>query len=206
MIRKKIINVRTFVDWDSARRLLKTEIRRGSNSLCLRSMMEVQNYIYELLTEYDNTLSYRVNYRIYHGWHRGKTKTEDYKDFEKVSNNKELSRRLGSCSFVPEIEFGNVLLCGGKRSQLFDTLRRRDEKDQDEQKMVDTALVSDLLMSVKNERDAIHIVIGDDDDLIPGVVTAEILGAKVFLARVTREYDNSFINIKDLIFRRKKNT
>jgi hypothetical protein len=205
MLRQKILNVRAFIDWDSARRILKYEVRQGRNSLCLRSMMEVQTYISELLFEHDKTANYRVHCRVYHGWHRGKTKTEDYKEFEKVSNGKELSRRLGNCAFAPEIEFGNVLLCGGKRSQLFDTLRRRSDADEDEQKMVDTALVSDLLMSAKNERDAIHIVIGDDDDLIPGVITAERLGATVFLARVKREHDNYFVNVNDLIFRRKQN-
>lgn len=203
MSRGKVVRVKTFIDWDSARRLVKPSLRPGRSSLSLKSMMEVQDYIAELLMEYDNTNIYRIDYRVYHGWHRGKTKTDDYREFEEISINKELNRRLGNCAFAPEISFGNILLCGGKRSQLFDTLRRRQDDDKDEQKMVDTALVSDLLMSVKTDRDAIHIVIGDDDDLIPGVITAESWGAKIILARIKREHDNSFLNMADLIRRRR---
>lgn len=203
MSRQNIINVRTFIDWDSARRILSTDARVGRTSLGLRSMMQIQDFLAEILLDYNNSGNYRVDYRVYHGWHRGKTKTDDHREFEAMSNENILSRRLGKCSFAPEIHFGNSLLCGGKRSYLYDTLRRRESTNIDEQKMVDTALVSDLLTSVRHDRDSIHIVIGDDDDLIPGVITAESWGAKVFLARVGREHDNSFLNVSDLIRRRR---
>lgn len=203
MNRRRITNVRAFIDWDSARRILGANTRSGRTNLGLRSMMLVQDYIEELLREHNSQESYRVDYRVYHGWHRGKTKTSDYREFEQISSEKSLSRRVGACAFAPEVAFGNVLLCGGRRSCLYDTLRRRDDTDVDEQKMVDTALVSDLLTSVRSDRDSIHIVIGDDDDLIPGVITADSWGAKVILARVRREHDNSHINVGDLIRRRR---
>lgn len=202
MSRGRIINVRTFIDWDSARRILSTDTQRGRNDLGLRSMMEIQNFIAELLQKLDTGGHFRVDYRVYHGWHRGTTKTDDYREFEKISAGSELSRRLGKCSFSPSVAFGNVLLCGGKRSMLYNTLRKRIDTQKDEQKMVDTALVSDLLTSVRNDRGSIHIVVGDDDDLIPGVITADSWGAKVILARVRREFDSAHLNVTDLIHRR----
>lgn len=195
--------VRTFIDWDTARRIVKHSTKRSAQTQSLTSMLELQEFISELLHETDRSTNYRITYRIYHGWHRGKTKTSDLIAFEKLSAESSLSRRIGACSFAPEIVFGNNLLCGGKRSILFDTLRRRDESDKDEQKMVDTALVSDLLTSVRQERDAIYLVIGDDDDLLPGVITAERWGANIMLARITRPSDNSHLQTADLIRRRK---
>lgn len=195
--------VRTFIDWDTARRIVKPTIKRSGQTQSLTSMLELQEFISELLQEADKTANYRITYRIYHGWHRGKTKTPDLIAFEKLSAESSLSRRIGTCSFAPEVVFGNNLLCGGKRSILFDTLRRREEADKDEQKMVDTALVSDLLTSVRQERDAIYLVIGDDDDLLPGVITAERWGANIMLARITRPSDNSHLHTADLIRRRK---
>ena len=203
MSRRGVVNVRTFIDWDSARRIISTDARIGRASLGLRSMMEIQNFLSEILSRHDDSSNYRVNYRVYHGWHRGKTKTSDYREFEEISNSSNLSRRLGQCSFAPEVQFGNSLLCGGKRSFLYDTLRRRKDSEVDEQKMVDTALISDLLTSVRHDRESIHVVIGDDDDLIPGVITAESWGAKVFLARVGRDHENSFLNIDGLIYQRR---
>ncbi|WP_143498928.1 hypothetical protein [Pseudomonas sp. Irchel 3A18] len=203
MSRRKVVNVRTFIDWDSARRILSTNTKIGRNDLGLRSMMEIQNFIAELLQSLNGDTHYRVNYRIYHGWHRGTTKTDDYREFERISAGSQLSRRLGVCSFSPEVVFGNVLLCGGRRSKLYNTLRRREDTQKDEQKMVDTALVSDLLTSVRNDRGSVHIVIGDDDDLIPGVITADSWGARVILARVRREFDCAHLNVTDLIQRRK---
>lgn len=198
-----ITKVRTFIDWDTARRVLQTDTYNGRNSLGLRAMIEVQNFISEILVDYDKNGNYRIDYRIYHGWHRGKTKTDDYREFENMRINNSLNRRLGKCVFSPDFSFGNVLLCGGKRKPLYDTLRRRENSDKDEQKMVDTALVSDLLTSVRTDRDAIHLIIGDDDDLIPGIITAESWGAKVILGRVRRNFDNSFVDANDLIRRRK---
>lgn len=203
MRNRGITQVKTFIDWDTARRISKPAIRKTTDNRNLISMMEIQELIYELLYDIDKSLNFRITYRIYHGWHRGKTKTPDLLDFEKLSAESKFSRRIGNCSFAPEISFGNNLICGGKRSFLYDTLRRRDQSDKDEQKMVDTALVSDLLASVRQDRDAIYLVIGDDDDLLPGVITADSWGAKITLARIIRPLDNLFLNTSDLIRRRK---
>ena len=59
---------------------------------------------------------------------------------------------------------------------LLDTLRRRDGK-LDEEKMVDTALVADLLGLATRQAADRYVVVSDDDDMLPGVLAAEATGA-----------------------------
>jgi hypothetical protein len=67
--------------------------------------------------------------------------------------------------------------------------------------MVDTALISDLLHHSRFNRADLALVLGDDDDLLPGVFTAEAWGAKVRVLRVLRQ-DNPHLNTDSLISRR----
>jgi hypothetical protein len=114
---------------------------------------------------------------------------------------------MKNVSYLPEIRFGNDLLCGGRRVPLFDTLRRRD--DGDEQKMVDTALVSDLLSFSRSESSnfrrgerpsSMAIVIANDDDLLPGPFVAEQWGLPVKVLRVNRERESRFLMLSDLVY------
>lgn len=75
---------------------------------------------------------------------------------------------------------GNTLACVQRRLarkhgvHLLDTLRHRDGKR--EEKMVDTALVADLLgLASRKEADR-YFVVSDDDDLLPGLFAAEAAG------------------------------
>lgn len=49
--------------------------------------------------------------------------------------------------------------------------------------MVDTGLVGDLLQSARSARDDVHVVIADDDDLLPGIFMAERWGIKIHMLR-----------------------
>ncbi|WP_426044110.1 hypothetical protein [Caulobacter sp. DWR3-1-2] len=88
-------------------------------------------------------------------------------------------------SFGADIEIADRMLCAGPRMPLFDTLRSQIDGDPGalRQKMVDTGLVGDLLWSVRSAKDDIHVVIGDDDDLLPGIFMADQWGAKVHMLR-----------------------
>lgn len=144
---------------------------------------------------------FRVAIRVYHGWHRGKTKTQDRIDLEQVAATASLGRKIGRVSFEPELQFGDVLLCESRRCPLYDTLRRRDDDaPKDEQKMVDTALVSDLLHLARTQRERLAVVVGDDDDLLPGAFVAESWRAKVLVARFRKD-DNSHIDTRNLVVR-----
>jgi hypothetical protein len=112
-------------------------------------------------------------------------------------------------SFLPDIEYGNELSCGGQRVPFFDTLRRRQDGSE-EQKMVDTALVVDVLSFCRSESrnfikgkrpESMAIIIGDDDDLLPGAFVSEKWGLPTYVLRVTRTDENRFIDTNGLTYR-----
>ena len=60
---------------------------------------------------------------------------------------------------------------------MLDTLRRRDGRITE--KMVDTALVADLLgLTFRRAADR-YVVVSDDDDMWPGVFAAEAAGGRI---------------------------
>jgi hypothetical protein len=189
-----------FVDWDCARRLVPFDMRRGRSAQNPEHVLRQTRYfLAEALYNWWPTKTFRVSMRLYHGWHRGQTETLDRRAFRDYLAKLE-TVRIGSISFAPEVDFSGELLCGSRRGPIVDTLRRRSDGT-DEQKMVDTSLVCDLLHFVRTRRrQGAAIVLGDDDDLLPGVFTAEAWGGLVRVARL-RAFDNPHFDCKDLIYR-----
>jgi len=70
--------------------------------------------------------------------------------------------------------------------------------------MVDTALVADLLYFTRSDQGSLAVVVGDDDDLLPGVFTAmQWSKARVIVARI-RETDNQHLLTDDIVHRLKR--
>jgi hypothetical protein len=192
------------VDWDSARRI----IGKGAGSSVTRRLdREIENAIEALQEEVANALRprteiCRVSWRVYHGWHQGTTSTDDRRLFEKFVNGYS-SHRVGKLSFGRDFQFGDDMLCGSRRSPLRYTLRRRAQTPggKPEQKMVDTALIADLLHAARSGTYDECVVIGDDDDLLPGLFTAEQWGARVRLLRLQNTTDLPLLKGRDKGFR-----
>jgi hypothetical protein len=195
---RKIVRVLVFVDWDTARRVVPVDLRLGQGNLAGRSVRRLQDEIASMLSQV-RADAFRVTFRLYHGWYRGKSKTADRIELERWLGGEPVQRVVGNVSFAPEMEFCDRLLCGGERSAIFDTLRKRGD-DSDEQKMVDTSLVADLLQFARSERGAVAVVVGDDDDLLPGVFVADAWGMEVLVAR-QRQHDNGNLNSAGLVRR-----
>lgn len=191
--------VQVFVDWDTARRIVRADARRGRRSLVERAIGAIQDSLADLLMARHPNGVFRVTMRVYHGWHRGLTATEDWQKFEEFRLAFRTGRTIGKVSFAPEIEYGHQMLCNSRRGRLMDTVRRRQD-GLDEQKMVDTALISDILHYTRYKDGDMVIVVGDDDDLLPGVFTAEAWGMPIFVARL-RAHDNQHVNTDGLIER-----
>lgn len=192
------IHLTAFIDWDSAKRSVPISTQRRQLPTKAEEVNILQDGIAEILTASSARSVFRVAIRLYHGWHRGKTKTPERRELELLPL---ASRTINRVSFASEVTFGNELLCGGRRSYLYDTLRRRED-GKDEQKMVDTALTSDLLHYARTNRGGLAVVVGDDDDLLPGVFTAEAWGLGVMVLRISRADDNQHIPAVPLIVRR----
>jgi hypothetical protein len=66
--------------------------------------------------------------------------------------------------------------------------------------MVDTSLVSDLLHHARYNRGELALVVGDDDDLLPGAFTAEAWGAQVRVLRIDR-LENRHLQTDEMVLR-----
>ena len=189
--------VLVFVDWDSARRIY----RPHSPKKPTRTIELVFEKLYRVVEEHLNALykhkTYRVRWRIYHGWHTGKTKTQDRNDFESFISDMKATC-IKNVSFGNDFQFGNELMCLSKRNVLYDTLRSQYGKIF-VQKMVDTSLTCDLLHCVRHNESNINIIIADDDDVFPAAVTAEAWGSNVSIL-TRRENINRHLCTTGLVY------
>lgn len=179
-----------FLDWDAARRFgsrPKLDIKRVDHAA--REMDDVfvalTSIVAPRLRREDSSALFRVRWRLYHGWHSGTSKTFDLRVVEKfIADFKTIA--IGKVSFSSDIVPVSHLLCGGRRMPIQDTLRQITEPDGTKvirQKMVDGALICDLMQSVRSSKDDIHLVFADDDDVLPGLFTAEAWGGNVHMFR-----------------------
>lgn len=179
-----------FLDWDTARRIAPADRVQASDlKRAARQIGQVFSALQEIvashLTDLDPKSLFRVRWRLYHGWYSGKTKTFDYQAMNRFLQ-EAITIVIKNVSFGIDIEVATSMLIGGQRMPLYDSLRQLEEADGTKvvrQKMVDTSLICDLLQSSRSSRDDIHLVYGNDDDLLPGVFAAEAWGAYIHMFR-----------------------
>lgn|GEM_PF-3578321 len=211
-----MITANLFIDWDSASRVARIKPKSDMPlplrlSCTKQAFTELQDRIISKLAEIEPKSPIKIlKSRIYHGWHRGKSPSADKLVWDQLRTQLKAVSRNG-ISYLPDIEFGNELICRGARSPIFDTLRPdRSNPGSSSQKMVDTALVSDLLSFCRSESSSFRrnerpttlaIVVGDDDDLLPGVFVAEAWGLPTYVFRITRDLDNKHLSTDGIIHR-----
>ena len=113
-----------------------------------------------------------------------------------------------SVVFAAQVEYGHTLLSAlpkrltAKSIHLPDTLRQRARNARPEEKMVDTALASDLLYWAFSNTEGWALVLSNDDDMIPPVLTAEARTAgtnrRVFVLR-TSDRSPRLIDLRGLL-------
>jgi hypothetical protein len=189
--------VTIFVDWDTARRV---GTRRAPSVRNLEEVFDrLQKAIALHLWGKNKKDRFRVYWRIYHGWHQGKTKTPDRLLFEEYTL-RASARTIGNVSFSTDYELSGSLSCGSSRAPIYDTCRSDRETGQTKQKMVDTMLVCDLLHLVRTKDSALCILIADDDDFVPAMFTAEAWKGNVVMLH-GREHMNSLLKLDGLTAR-----
>lgn len=123
---------------------------------------------------------FHIALRVYHGWHKGFEPTLRRKIFSQLSAEIDFSALSPSPDvvFSGEIEYGCKLI-SAKECRLHSRLAvhlpntLRSPFGRDEEKMVDTAMASDLIAHAVIEPDSWLLVAGEDDDLVPPLLTAE---------------------------------
>lgn len=88
-----------------------------------------------------------------------------------------------------------------ERVHFLDTLRHDGEGEGGlkREKMVDTALTSDLLILVNHKRADKYIVLSDDDDMLPGVIAADHMGADVKMLRRQERRSRYMAHVDELV-------
>ena len=181
-----------FVDWQTAVIASGAELRtRRPDAAATTALQHVERIVSDYLYESAGRSRFRVRLRLYTGWHEGTTRTPRFHGITKVKRtyaNQVRTYRGGRVAFLggdDGIQLGVRLAYAspGRLLQkhavhLLDTLRDQGDGKRTE-KMVDTALVVDLLgLAHRNEAQR-YVVVSDDDDMLPGVFAAEAAGARV---------------------------
>jgi hypothetical protein len=143
-------------------------------------MLRLQQQIARVLA-LEGGAKHRVTLRIYHGWHANRDPTPVRRDFELLAHDTSLARRISNVSFAPGFQFGNELTCLDDVSPLYATYRGSGQDVG--QKMVDSAIVCDLLHLLRFGHADCCIIVSDDDDYIPAVLTAKSWSVSVILLR-----------------------
>lgn len=173
--------VYVFVDWHNVQSNIAPEFHRNPRKALPGIILKIQQHIARMLTNYDGSARYRATMRIYHGWHKGREATTIRKDFEGFSIDANSARRFSRISFTPGFQFGNELASSESINPLYNTYRGGGHEVG--QKMIDTAIICDLLHLLRFGGADIGIIISDDDDFIPAVLTAQAWSMNGILLR-----------------------
>jgi uncharacterized LabA/DUF88 family protein len=170
------------VDWNNAVNIIgKSEARVGLKRVIRDTISRIQLCSARVLSSIDGTSRFACSLRIYYGWHSLREPTDLRKKFDDLIADPQftssVSRTIGRVSFLPEIYYGDHIFSDEKYGTLYNTKRAQG------QKMVDTAIACDTLTLLFTGYARKIVIISDDDDFIPSLVSAEALGFRVFLVR-----------------------
>lgn len=209
------------IDWNSELWALKENNSSGSVDVARQVLKSVCRKVGKHLILSAPDESFFLFLRAYHGWRRGFDPTPNRVALESARVFDPGAYEGGGLNeysahprqvVVRELEFGDRLLgardqrlCGQRLDHHLPSTLQPDRAGVLGEKMVDTALISDLLYLAVEEDDSWLIVVGQDADLVPGILTAEGLlqgtERRVFyLARGGLRKSNP--NMADLVWKR----
>ena len=201
-----------FVDWNTAIIASGAAIRNRRDSVIAENALKhVELIVSDCLMMTAAGSKFTVKLRLYAGWHRGTTRTDYFHGVDNVMGQGKYASRMrryhdGRVAFLggnDGIRLGNKLACVPGRLahvhgvHLLDTLRTRG--DSREEKMVDTALVVDLLGLANRKEADRYIVVSDDDDMLPGILAAEARGAESIMLSHPGKSRKFMAHTRDLI-------
>ncbi len=214
------IRTHVLIDWNSELRSTSGSSSNDGEDVARRALKQVCRRVGTLLHNQAEDKAFFLSLRVYHGWRRGFEPTPRRRALEAAfvynPSNPE-DRGLSEYSprrsqVVRSLEFGDRLLgakenrlCGQRQDHHLPSTLQPDRGGNLSEKMVDTALVSDLIFLAMEDDGSWLIVVGQDADLVPGILTVEGLlqgtdRRVIFLARGGIQNGNP--NMRDLICRR----
>ena len=190
-----IISVRAFVDWNSQLLLTGVDADEAPMEATERALRMTTRRISQCLADREPNRNFRVELRLYHGWHKGYEPTARRRAASTVLSRTDFAALSSKPSVVysPNVAYGDHLLHALSRRlhsklgiHLPNTYRHRHGVVWEE-KMVDTALASDVVLAAHQDPNEWIVVVTEDDDLIPSVFVAEAVlsttGSRAILIR-----------------------
>lgn len=202
--------VSAFVDWNSQFHNAGTKSIEDAHKRAEKTLKVVFQAIARTLDAYGAN-RYRVRVKFYHGWHSGLTATANRRALGDLENKAEFTTpRFDNVIFETPFRYGEELFSALPRRRrkkspeihLPDTFRAPLNKgDEPREKMVDTAMVCDILTHARSEPEEWRVVLAEDDDIIPAIFAAEAWTAKqngkIILIR--KKQINQHLLLDDLI-------
>jgi hypothetical protein len=205
------IPVMAFVDWNTQVHAAKRH--KSDMPMAEHVLVHVAKRLIEGLSDYLPDYRFEVRLRLYCGWHKGFEPTQRRKELAKISDEDLFQLSTHRNITIRSLAFGDTALGAlqkrvvrGTNSHFPATCRDHGHNGLEE-KMVDTALISDLIYCAARDDDGAWLaIIGEDIDLMPGVYTAEgflaMSSRKIAYLRKTSE---RYLECKDLqLFFREK--
>ncbi len=203
--------VTAFVDWTAQMHNARALAIEEPHARAERTLKNVIRIIEKALAGREPSTRFLVALRLYHGWHKGFEATENRKAVAALIVETDFSDlpRSPNVRFSSEVGYGDELLAAlPKRAHvrppihLPDTWRQRDRGSPRAEKMVDTALATDLLERARSDPHEWTLVLSEDDDVVPPVFTAEAwmkpYGGCVLIVR-TRRSSRPFLKLGGIV-------
>lgn len=201
-----------FVDWNTQIREAPHDLLNQPVEQCRFALKRVGKLVTKQLCKMDDTSVFRVQVRLYHGWTAGVTQTVNRRAFQALSEFSDPDELFPSTRVLslPDVQFGDRLIDAlperqNKRLQIHlpNTYRRQRGDEGPTEKMVDTALASDLLSWAKAEPSSIALVISNDDDIVPPIFVAEAwmkpYGGCIQLMRSAARGESRYLSLDGLL-------
>ena len=200
-----------FVDWNS--QLLINGVESNADTLfaARTTFSRTTKRIASCLSKLEPNGNFQVRLRLYHGWHKGYEPTANKKAAVQVLVETDFSALSDkpNVTFSADVEFGDRLLSALPHRiheklaiHLPNTLRERGRNKTHEEKMVDTALATDMMVSAYEDPSDWILVAAEDDDLVPPIFAAEAIikkqGSRVLLLRHRRQSKN-FLKLDEIL-------
>jgi uncharacterized LabA/DUF88 family protein len=180
MARRQIARAAILIDWRNLPGLMRrSPVGVPADRYIRQAIFAVQEQCAKILDGFTGSQLYRCTIRVYDGWHTRREPTPTRIVFDRILRGRTsfFSRTIGRISFPSDPEFGDQLVHDQRYGTLFDTNRAQG------QKMVDTAIVSDALALLSTRYADMVMIISDDDDFVPALITGEALGYSLYLVR-----------------------
>ena len=201
-----------FVDWNTAI-IASGALNTGGRveRVAETSLRHTEEILSDYLAGSPARSIFRIQLRLYAGWWAGKTPTDYYRGIAilrlkyagRQREYRRANKRVVFQAGDEGIQLSDRLACVNgrltrkERVHFLDTVRLMNGRQRE--KMVDTALVTDLVGLVHRKEADRYVVISDDDDVLAGLIYSESLGADVKMLSRPEMSSKYMAHIRDMI-------